>query len=94
MPPHGVYATTVRLDGVIYPAVTNIGVRPTFGDSTRTMIETHVLDVDRDLYGQTLRLASSSGCATSGASMARRAEAQIAADVRESARRLFERMSL
>src|SRR5262249_26193154 len=56
IPPNGVYAAIVRLDGVIYPAVTNVGVRPTFGDSTRIMIEAHLIDLNRDLYGQTLRL--------------------------------------
>ena len=56
IPPNGVYAAIVRLDGVIYPAVTNVGVRPTFGDSTQTMIEAHLIDANRDLYGQTLRL--------------------------------------
>src|SRR5437762_6768340 len=29
LPPHGVYATTATLDGVVRPSVTNIGVRPT-----------------------------------------------------------------
>ena len=36
IPPHGVYATTVQLGSVIHPAITNIGVRPTFGDAERT----------------------------------------------------------
>ena len=51
IPPHGVYATTVTLDGVAYPSVTNIGRRPTFENSRGRVIETHVLDFDRDLYG-------------------------------------------
>src|SRR5205809_485437 len=29
LPPHGVYATTVRIDGIVYASVTNIGTRPT-----------------------------------------------------------------
>ena len=32
LPPHGVYATTVTIDGVVLPSVTNIGVRPTVDD--------------------------------------------------------------
>jgi riboflavin kinase/FMN adenylyltransferase len=56
LPPHGVYATTARIDGVVYPSVTNIGVRPTVDESGRVSIETHVFDLDRDLYGSTVRV--------------------------------------
>jgi riboflavin kinase / FMN adenylyltransferase len=37
--------------------MTNIGVRPTFGDDPRTTIETHVLGYEGDLYGREVRLA-------------------------------------
>ncbi len=57
VPPSGVYATAASIDGVVYPGVTNIGTRPTFGDATRTVIETHLLDANHDLYGRSLRLA-------------------------------------
>ena len=57
VPPHGVYATTAILDGIVRPSVTNIGTRPTVDSSGRTSIETHIFDLDRDLYGATLRLA-------------------------------------
>lgn len=56
LPPHGVYATTATIDGVVRPSVTNIGVRPTVDRSGRTTIETHIFDVDRDLYGVTIRV--------------------------------------
>jgi riboflavin kinase/FMN adenylyltransferase len=56
-PPPGVYATTVTLDGVVRPSITNIGMRPTFGDVTAPVIETNIFDVDRDLYGRELRLS-------------------------------------
>jgi riboflavin kinase/FMN adenylyltransferase len=55
VPPDGVYATTLIVDGVFHPALTNIGVRPTFGESARA-IETHVLDFAGDLYGRHVRL--------------------------------------
>ena len=55
-PPHGVYATTATIDGVVYPAVTNIGVRPTVDDSGRELVETHIFGFDRDLYGATVRV--------------------------------------
>jgi riboflavin kinase/FMN adenylyltransferase len=57
LPPNGVYATTTTIDGIVYPSITNVGVRPTFGDATKTMIEAYLLAFDdADLYGRTLRL--------------------------------------
>jgi riboflavin kinase/FMN adenylyltransferase len=57
IPPDGVYATTVTVDGVVHAAITNIGLRPTFGDSTGRTIETHLLRFAGDLYGRPVRLA-------------------------------------
>lgn len=57
IPPHGVYATTLEVDGIVHAAMTNIGVRPTFADGAATTIETHVLGFDDDLYGRQVRLA-------------------------------------
>jgi riboflavin kinase/FMN adenylyltransferase len=57
VPPAGVYATTVTIDGVLYPSVTNIGMRPTFADVDRPVIETHIFDIDRDLYDAVVRLS-------------------------------------
>ena len=56
LPPHGVYATTATIGGVVHPSVTNIGVRPTVDDSGREFIETHIFGFDRDLYGATIRV--------------------------------------
>ena len=56
VPPNGVYATIMTIDGVVHGGVTNIGMRPTFGETAPT-IETHVLDYSGNLYGQTVRLA-------------------------------------
>jgi riboflavin kinase/FMN adenylyltransferase len=56
VPPNGVYATIMTIDGVVHGGVTNIGMRPTFGETTPT-IETHVLDFSGNLYGHTVRLA-------------------------------------
>jgi riboflavin kinase / FMN adenylyltransferase len=57
VPPDGVYATTLEVDGIVHPGMTNIGVRPTFGDDPQTTIETHVLGYEGDLYGRQVRLA-------------------------------------
>ena len=50
LPPAGVYATTAAINGVEHPSVTNVGMRPTFGDVDRIVVETHLLDLSRDLY--------------------------------------------
>src|SRR5688500_18706228 len=56
VPPAGVYATLATVDGIVLPAVTNIGMRPTFGDVNAPVVETHVLDTDQDLYDRSVRL--------------------------------------
>jgi len=56
IPPNGVYATTVTIDGIVHASISNIGVRPTFGDSTATTIEAHVMGYSGDLYGRQIRL--------------------------------------
>ncbi len=56
IPPRGVYATTLTVDGIVHAAITNIGVRPTFGDGTEATVETHLLDYAGDLYGRRVRL--------------------------------------
>lgn len=59
LPAHGIYATTAVVKGIRYRAVTSIGVRPTIteGASPRTVtVETYLLDVSVDLYGQSMRL--------------------------------------
>lgn len=94
IPPHGVYATTATLDGVIHPAVTNIGVRPTFGTTGAPTIETHVLGLDEDVYGRPLRLSFVQRLREERAFPDVDAlKAQIDADVRR-ATRLFDRLSV
>ncbi len=56
-PPDGVYATLATLDGIVYPSVTNIGIRPTFHQPSAKVIETHLLDMERDLYDRRLRVS-------------------------------------
>jgi riboflavin kinase/FMN adenylyltransferase len=56
LPPNGVYATMTTIDGIVHPSITNVGVRPTFGDTTKTIIEAYVLGYEGDLYGRQVRL--------------------------------------
>ena len=94
IPPHGVYATTVIIDGIVRPSITNIGTRPTVDSAGRTTIETHIFDFDRDLYGLNIRLAFVQRIRDERAFESLDAlKAQIAADCTR-ARVLFDRLSL
>ena len=56
IPADAVYAGYVRLNGERHKAMANIGRRPTVG-SNRRSVEIHLLDFERDLYGQHLHFA-------------------------------------
>jgi riboflavin kinase/FMN adenylyltransferase len=43
-------------DGSEHPGVASLGIRPTF-DPPRELLEAHLFDIDRDLYGQALEVA-------------------------------------
>ena len=94
LPPRGVYATLATVDGQAMSSVTNIGRRPTFGETDRDIVEAHLLDTTRDLYGVSLRLAFLQRLRDERPfpDVAALRE-QIEADVRQ-ARRLFDRISL
>jgi riboflavin kinase/FMN adenylyltransferase len=55
LPASGVYATYAWLNGIRYPAATNIGVRPTVNGRS-LIVEAHLIGFDGDLYGQELIL--------------------------------------
>lgn len=56
LPADGVYVTLALVGDVWHRSVTNIGKRPTFGGEPESKVEAHLIDFDRDLYGQTLRV--------------------------------------
>lgn len=55
-PGNGVYACVAEAHGERFPAVTNVGVRPTFG-GVEPRIEVHLIDASRELYGATLTVS-------------------------------------
>ena len=55
LPPYGVYFTRCTVDGIRYDAITNLGVRPTFGES-ELLAETHLLGAKGDFYGKTVQV--------------------------------------
>jgi riboflavin kinase / FMN adenylyltransferase len=54
VPADGVYAARVLHDGTVYPAAVSVGNNPTFEGVPAKQIEAHLLDVDIDLYGDTI----------------------------------------
>ena len=57
-PGSGVYVTTSRFESFSrsFESVTNIGVRPTLYENYATTIESHILDFDSNVYGDTVRV--------------------------------------
>lgn len=57
IPVNGVYACLAWLGGACFPAVTNIGTRPTFTSGDQAAhVETHLLDFREEIYGRELKL--------------------------------------
>ena len=55
VPRFGVYACRCVIDGEVYPAVTNVGTRPTVEGQSVT-VEPWILDYEGDLYGREITL--------------------------------------
>jgi riboflavin kinase/FMN adenylyltransferase len=56
-PPNGVYLAEAWFDGVLYHGVVNLGYRPTVtGGKSQRLLEIHLLDFERDIYGKDLEV--------------------------------------
>ena len=55
LPPSGVYAGYVELEGKNHKALINIGARPTFGDFTPG-VEVHIINFNNQLYEKMLKV--------------------------------------
>src|SRR5436190_6437789 len=51
-PPNGVYFAEAKLDGTVYPGVVNLGYRPTVSSKSERILEIHLFDFKRDIYGK------------------------------------------
>lgn len=54
-PSNGVYITYCTYNGVKYPSVTNVGVKPTIGTYNKN-VETHIFNFDKELYGKDIKV--------------------------------------
>ena len=56
-PPNGVYLAEAWFEGILYHGVVNLGYRPTVtGDKSQRLLEIHLLDFERDIYGEDLEV--------------------------------------
>lgn len=56
LPPCGVYVSRVLADGRYYESVTNIGKKPTVEGNNPVGVETHIFNLDADLYGKMIEV--------------------------------------
>ena len=52
VPRFGVYVVEVQVEGEKLPGLASIGVRPTFEDGGKVIVEVWILDFDKDIYGK------------------------------------------
>jgi riboflavin kinase/FMN adenylyltransferase len=57
IPATGVYETKTVIDGKLLPSITNVGYNPTVESGNPLSIETHIIDYDRDFYGEKIKVA-------------------------------------
>lgn len=56
IPSLGVYLTEVRVQAGIFYGLTNMGYRPTLNKDEGIHIETHILEFEGDIYGQSIEI--------------------------------------
>lgn len=56
IPANGVYVTLTMINGGWRRSVTNVGTRPTIGGDPEVVVETHLIDFNRNIYGERIRV--------------------------------------
>ena len=54
--PNGVYAVEILIDDLKYMGIANYGTKPTVSKLDDKILEVHILDFDKDIYGKTVRV--------------------------------------
>lgn len=55
IPPYGVYASRILLDGYYYKGISNLGKKPTIQGKHQVGLETHILGYNGNLYGKKIQ---------------------------------------
>jgi riboflavin kinase/FMN adenylyltransferase len=56
LPAKGVYLTQTKIHDLVYLSVTNVGANPTFNSENEIHVETHLLNFNRDIYGEEIQV--------------------------------------
>ena len=57
LPPNGVYAVRVAIDGKLHSGIANVGVRPTVsGGAAQRIVEVHIFDFNGEIYGSDIEV--------------------------------------
>ena len=56
LPREGVYAARIYLSGIKYFGVVNVGKKPTFGGGREKSVEVHIIDFQKDIYGDNIEI--------------------------------------
>lgn len=57
LPPLGVYYSQVRYEGSVYPAISNVGYKPTVSQEPVLGVETYLYDFDKEIYGEDISVS-------------------------------------
>lgn len=52
----GVYKVKVEHDGVLYDGIANYGLRPTVSSNEKAVLEVHILNFDKEIYGEKIKV--------------------------------------
>jgi len=56
IPKNGVYVVKALIEDEVVYGVMNIGMRPTFADTLSVVLEAHLFEFNRDVYGKTIKI--------------------------------------
>ncbi|MGN1166269.1 MAG: bifunctional riboflavin kinase/FAD synthetase [Lachnospiraceae bacterium] len=56
VPPKGVYISEITIDGIKYPGISNIGVRPTVAKDNKVVLESFLFHFSEDAYGKKVKV--------------------------------------
>lgn len=56
IPPNGVYASRIFVEGDVYYGITNIGYKPTVGDKNEKGVETFIFDFQESIYDKEIKV--------------------------------------
>lgn len=57
LPPNGVYAVEVLLDGKKYRGISNVGCKPTIHGKNPVGVETYIFDFHEEIYGRQMKVS-------------------------------------